>query len=245
MKRKSLFVLISAILFLLVISILVYFLVIKNKNTNKNENTDTNKNGTEETNINSYPWGQNVLAEYDFSSGAGSWYEHIWYKATSANGEVSYQDDGVHFKSLVGNTRSGIMIDINKDVSTYKSIILTTTVTAKAQSLSGTGWQAREAPVAIAVAYKDVNGVDHKSLSEDPSSSQNMFWRGFYYLNPTDSNSKTTNGVKVVQNTPYEFSYDLTKISPKPSYIYFVGLEGAGWAPREGIVKNIKILGSW
>ena len=183
-----------------------------------------------------------VLPIETFASGLGLWYEEVWYKKTSSSGEVT-TGNGINFKSTEGNTRSGIMIDLNKDVSGFNSLTLAANVEADTQSLSGTGWQGREAPVAIAISYQDVSGKDHNLLGENPNDPSQMFWRGFYYLDPTDNSSKTTNGIKVTQGKSYDFSFDLMSLNPKPKEIYYVAIEGAGWGPRTGRVSSINITG--
>ena len=185
---------------------------------------------------------EDILPETTFTSGLGSWSEHVWYKAASSGGEVTTGSDGVKFQAVQANSRSGIMLDINRDVSSFKKVTITASVVAKLQTLAGTGLNGREAPVAIAVSYVDVDGVDHSLLGEDPKASGQMFWRGFYYLDPTGQ-LKMTNGVKVVQNQPYTFTFDLMTLNPKPKTINFVGLEGAGWKDREGTVHSVSIVG--
>jgi len=185
-----------------------------------------------------------VLPSTSFGGGLGSWYEETWYKKTGSGGEVS-TGNGATFNAKEGtNSRAGVMIDLNKDVSSFNSLTLSATVEADMQTLSGTGWQGREAPVAIAVSYQDVEGNEHNLLSPDSSGPSQMFWRGFYYLDPAkDDNSKTTHGIKVAQGQSYSYSYDLMNLSPKPKKIYYVAVEGAGWGPRTGRVSSISITG--
>ncbi|MFA4890874.1 MAG: hypothetical protein WC604_00765 [Candidatus Gracilibacteria bacterium] len=184
-----------------------------------------------------------VLALETFSSGLGAWYEETWYAKKSSGGEVVASDDGLTFKGVQSNSRSGVMLDLNRDVSEFEKLNLKVIIEADIQTLEGTGFQGREAPVAIAVSYQGVDGSEHTSLGEDPNAAGQMFWRGFYYLDPTGDQSGIINGVKVSQGQPYTFKFDLMSLNPKPQKIYFVALEGAGWKEREGKVSSISIVG--
>lgn len=184
-----------------------------------------------------------VLAKETFSSDLGSWYEEMQYKKQSSGGEVVVGNDGLTFKGIQSNSRSGVMLDLNRNVNEFKKLNLEVIVKANTQRLEGTGRQGREAPVAVVVSYQGIDGSEHRSLGEDPNASGQMFWRGFYYLDPTSEQFSTTNGVRVAQGQPYTFKFDLMSLNPKPKKIYFVALEGAGWKEREGKVSSISILG--
>ncbi|GEM_PF-2756081 len=188
------------------------------------------------------PAANSVLPPESFSAGLGSWYEEVWFKKASSGGEVTTSDKGATFFGK-GNSRSGIMLDINKDVSNYKSLVLKASIIVENQELSGTGWQGREAPVAVAVSYQDVDGVEHNQLGIHDSEPNQMFWRGFYYLDPNDGQAVTERGIKVTRNQPYNYSFDLTKLDPKPKTIHFIAIEGAGWGGRRASVSEISITG--
>ncbi|MGB9934748.1 hypothetical protein [Thermodesulfovibrio yellowstonii] len=169
------------------------------------------------------------------------WTIHEWYKPSNGKGEVISEPDGIRFRSTSGNHRIGIMQKLNVSVSTCKSLILTATVKADYQTLTGTGWQGREAPVAVFMAYTDANGVVHNFLSENPNdTARRMFWHGFYYADPV-SPSITAYGTKVPKGQWYTYTFDLMTLYPKPVYIDFVGAEGAGWATRDGKIRFLSI----
>lgn len=169
------------------------------------------------------------------------WTVENWYKPTDNKTEVSFESDGARFKSTSGNTRMGIMKTLDADVSSCNSLILTATVKADLQTLTGTGWQGRESPVALFVSYTDVNGVIHNQLSENPSdTAKRMFWHGFYYMDPT-SPSLSVFGTKIPKGNWQSYSFDLMSLNPKPKIIHFVGAEGAGWASREGKIGSISL----
>jgi len=184
-----------------------------------------------------------ALVTETFSSGLGSWYEEMRYTKQSSGGEVVADISGLTFKGVQPNSRSGVMLDLNREVSEFKKLNLEVIIEADTQTLQGTGSQGREAPVAVAVSYQGADGSEHTALGEDPNVSGQMFWRGFYYLEPTDQQSGIINGVKVLQGQPYTFKFDLMSLNPQPKKIYFVALEGAGWKEREGKVSSISILG--
>ena len=188
------------------------------------------------------PGATQIVPETTFTSGLGKWYEHVWYNAKSSGGEVTTGANGVSFKAVASNSRSGIMLDLNKDVSTFTSLRLTVKGTVTQQTLPGTGYNGREAPVAVAIAYKDAKGADHKLLGEDPKADGQMFWRGFYFLGTNNSSSVTTNGVLVEKGKEFTFNFDLMTLKDKPTYLYFIGLEGAGWKDRQGTVSSLSLV---
>jgi len=183
---------------------------------------------------------KDILPTTTFKNGLGSWYEEVWYQPASSGGEVTTGSDGVTFTGVQANSKSGIMISLNQDVSSYSKVQVNVDGTVNEQTLPGTGLNGREAPVAIAVEYKSIDGVNHNLLGEDPSASGQMFWRGFYFMD-SGSGYGITNGVKVTQNLPFSYSFDLMTLNPKPKTIESVSLEGAGWKTRVGSVSSISI----
>jgi hypothetical protein len=176
--------------------------------------------------------------------GLQGWTIHEWYSPSTGKGEVILEPDGVKFKSTSGNNRIGVMQTLNVDVSRAGSLVLTASLKASGQQLDGTGWQGREAPVAVFAAYTDVNGVVHNGIPSmaNPSEPQGnrMFWEGFYFIDPT-GNSRNWHGTKVLKDQFYTFQFDLMTLYPKPKTIQFVGAEGAGWSPREGKIASLSL----
>ncbi|HOD63655.1 MAG: hypothetical protein BWX45_00244 [Deltaproteobacteria bacterium ADurb.Bin002] len=172
------------------------------------------------------------------------WTIHRWMQPTGDRGEVTQESDGIKFRNTVGNTRMGIMQTVNADVSGAQRLILKAVVKAVEQNLTGTGWQGREAPVAVMVTYTDVAGVVRNGLGSmaNPTESQTnrMFWHGFYYANPT-GNSQTWHGTKVSQGSWHTYEVDLMSLNPKPKMIHAVGAEGSGWPTREGRISSISL----
>jgi hypothetical protein len=176
--------------------------------------------------------------------GLPNWMIQEWMQPSTRRGEVTEDPDGIRFRSESGNTRMGIMQTINTDVSGAQKLILTAVVKAVEQRLDGTGWQGREAPVAIFVTYTDVNGQVRKGLGSmaNPPEPQadRMFWHGFYYADPT-GNSRDWNGTKVNRGGWYTYEVDLMSLNPKPKTIHAVGAEGSGWSTREGKISLLSL----
>jgi len=164
-----------------------------------------------------------------------------WHKPADGKGEVSYEADGVRFKSLAGNTRIGIRQDKEADVSQCRRLVLSATVKVDRQTLTGTGWNGREAPVGLFVSYTDAAGGVHNLLSENPSDPRRMFWQGFSILDPVQP-SLSVHGTKVRQGAWHTYRVDLSTLTPKPAKVHYIGAEGAGWSPREAVIKEINLI---
>jgi hypothetical protein len=158
--------------------------------------------------------------------------------------EVFPENDGIKFKNTEGNTRMGIMQILDVDVTNARNLILNAVVKADVQTLTGTGWQGREAPIEVTVTYTDVQGIKRVGLGSmaNPPESQadRMFWHGFYYA-PPEGYSQTWHGTKVDQGQWYTFQFDLMTLRPQPKIIHAVGAGGSGWPVREGKVSSISL----
>ena len=190
------------------------------------------------------PIGVKELLANESLSSLNGWTIQRWMQPTSDRGEVTQDKEGIRFRSTSGNTRMGIMQTINANVSGAQKLILKAVVKAVEQRLDGTGWQGREAPVAIFVTYTDINGVVRNglgSMANPPESQANrMFWHGFYYADPT-GNSRNWNGTKVGKGNWYTYEVDLMSLSPRPKVIHAVGAEGSGWSVREGKISSLSL----
>lgn len=254
-KKSKVGLIIIIILLLLVIIFFVWWFILRTKNTaNTNNSNQTTKNTnaiiantTANTNLTktntSVGTPVNIVALIKFTTPPTDWFEEVWFQAKSASGEVTYGADGVTFTGIQSNSRSGIMTNVEQDVSVYSHLNLHLIVTNKQQRLTGTGWNGREAPVAVAISYLDAAGTEHKALGEDPAAAGQVFWRGFYALDPTGE-SKATNGIKVTSGEKYTYDFDLMTLNPKPTKIHYVAVEGAGWQPRQGTVHELSLIGT-
>ncbi len=176
------------------------------------------------------------------------WSPVVWYKKGDTEGQTSFGDGGVIFKGIASNSRTGLMREFtNRDVSNCVNLYAKLKIVVKTQTLAGTGFDQREAPVALVVKYTDAKGVLHSSLNAinegeaDDRATTRMFWRGFYYL---ERSGQMADGIKVNQNVATEFSFDLMTLSPKPKLIHFVAIEGGGWKEREGVVLSLSLSGT-
>ena len=183
--------------------------------------------------------GKELISNSVLKTALCGWDVVEWHKPADGKGEVTYEADGVRFKSLSGNTRIGIRQDREADVSKCRRLVLGATVKVERQTLTGTGWNGREAPVGIFVSYTDADGGFHNLLSENPSDPKRMFWQGFYSLDPV-SPSLSTHGTKVQQGTWYTYRVNLSTL--KPATVHYIGAEGAGWSPREAVIKDINLI---
>ena len=172
------------------------------------------------------------------------WVIHQWMNPVNRKDEVTLEGDGVKFMNTSVNSRMGIMQAIEVNVSGARSLKLTARVKADVQKLDGTGWQGREAPIAVMVTYTDEKGVLRNglgSMANPPEPQANrMFWNGFYYADPT-GNSRNWNGTKVVKGQWFTYTVDLMTLDPKPKIIHAVGAEGSGWPTRQGKIAFISL----
>jgi hypothetical protein len=173
------------------------------------------------------------------------WSIQAWMNPTNLRGEVTQERDGIKFRNTSANSRQGLIQTLDVDVSGARALILRAVVKADLQTLNGTGWQGREAPVAVMVTYTDVQGVKRVGLGSmanpvEPQANR-MFWHGFYYINPT-GNSRNWNGTKVNKSQWYTYQIDLMTLNPKPRIIHAVGAEGSGWPTREGKINFISLM---
>ncbi len=186
-----------------------------------------------------------LLKNGDFSQELSGWTMENNFMPSSGGGEVAWKDGGVTFSSAKGNTRYGVMQPIGKDVSGCSHLMLKAVVKADLQTLDGTGWQGREAPVGVYAAYIDTTGVDRSGLPSlalpaEPQGSR-MFWNGFYFKDPT-GNSRSVYGTKVQSGQWYSFVVDLMSLDPRPKTLKFVGAQGSGWSPRTGAVTAMSLV---
>jgi hypothetical protein len=183
---------------------------------------------------------QGELVKNPGMKGPGNWTIVEWYKPSNGKGEVSFDADGVRFRSQSGNNRIGVLQEVNQDVSGCGHLVLTAIVKADQHTLTGTGYNGREAPIAVFMKYADVNGMVHDLLSENPHEARNMFWSGFYYLDPT-APSVAANGTKIGRGGWFTYTADLAGRNPRPRHVYFIGAEGAGWPVRDGKINGLSL----
>jgi hypothetical protein len=184
------------------------------------------------------------LTEAGFAGGLPSgWYEQVWFKPAPTEGQLSLGTDGLVLTGLEGNSRGGAMIDLGVDVSGFPHLVAALDGVVYDQTLSGTGWNGREAPLALVISYVDAAGETHTGLGEDPAAPGQMFYAGFVYLPPGDDGSVMTNGVQVGRGAPFSFEHDLMTLDPPPVTILSVAVDGGGWSSRSAEVYRVRLVG--
>ncbi len=123
---------------------------------------------------------------------------------------------------------TGIIQEIDKDISDYLSIKLRADIKLSYQSLSGGGNQSSEYPVIIRINYKDVYGHD------------NSWTHGFYYQNV--AGKPTQHGQRIPPNVWY--SYEEPNLKEKlsnPKTITSIQIYASGW-DYDSQVSEVGIL---
>lgn len=137
----------------------------------------------------------------------------------------------LQIKGTEKDVREGVMQKMSVDVSKTAALILRADVMVVEQTQGGLGPAGRNAPIAIAVGYKDASGKD------------GLFWKGFYSLAPDDP-AQNKDGQKVPKGKWYRCLFDLMQLDPKPAEVLFIALEGSGWPVREGWVREVHLIKS-
>jgi len=142
------------------------------------------------------------------------------------------------------HTETGIVQEVQWDVSDFVSLRLSLEAQVLYQSLSGGGFLGSEYPLLIRINYKGADGKEY------------VWARGFYYQNPEDYS--TTNGRAVSQNTWYTYTAELLPtrsggpsgsteqvdtagMSPPPVHILYVEVMASGW-DYESLVRRISLV---
>ncbi|HNY63843.1 MAG TPA: hypothetical protein PKM41_00275 [Deltaproteobacteria bacterium] len=171
-----------------------------------------------------------------FTDGLNNWTPHRNRVPASDVKSFALKDGSLAIGSTQGRDREGVMQKVNADVSDAKSLILRADVKVTEQTQGGTGPEGRDAPMAIAVGYRDISGRETKK--------DLVFWKGFYALESDNPDRDITAGQKVPKGDWYRYIFDLMQLDPKPATILFISLEGSGWPSREGWVRNVHLIKS-
>lgn len=122
-------------------------------------------------------------------------------------------------RSNAGTTSAitGIIQQINKEVSDYRTLSLQADVRVHDQSLSGGGILSSEYPIILRLKYRDVYGSDAEWV------------HGFYIQNTT--NNPTLYGEKVSPDVwvPFESGNLFDTADPRPFYITSLQIYASGW----------------
>jgi hypothetical protein len=165
------------------------------------------------------------------------------FAVTDYQSELVPLPQGIQIKSSLSNKRVGLLQNTESDVSAYQSLLLTAEVKIDRQQIGGTGYDGREAPLALFVTYTDVKGVKHDRLPlQTDDMERRMFWRGLYILKPQPPASDG-NGLAVDAGVWRTVSFELMELDPKPRTIHSVGVEGSGRPPRDASVRKVSLKG--
>ncbi|HOO46086.1 MAG TPA: hypothetical protein PLM29_07655 [Deltaproteobacteria bacterium] len=164
-----------------------------------------------------------------FTQGLNYWEPHRNHEANRDVNSFSLDKEGLRIFSTISHECEGLMQQLDADVSDADTLTLRADVRVDTQTLGGTGPEGRQAPIAIAIGY------------ETESTGQNIFWQGFYCLEPQEPNL-SRNGQKVPQGLWYRYIINLMQIEPKPERIRFIALEGSGWPERDGWITDIHLI---
>lgn len=174
---------------------------------------------------------------------AAGWLPCVDFKPTEYQADLVPIATGIQLKSSFGDKRVGLMQNVEADVSRFSSLLLTAEVKVDAQRLGGTGYNGREAPLALFVTYTDELGIRHDQLPlavEDTK--QRMVWQGLYIMQPQPPASAAY-GLYVQPGEWQTICLELMKLEPRPKTIHSVGVESAGRSPRDASVRRFSVKG--
>ncbi|MBN1906172.1 MAG: hypothetical protein JW927_13860 [Deltaproteobacteria bacterium] len=180
------------------------------------------------------PIKNDLIKNWSFNDGLRYWTPHRDRISADDVKTFSLSDGILKIRATIENAREGIMQEVNADVSGAYSVVLMADVMVKEQTQAGLGPKGVDAPVAIAVGYKDSAGGDNKAL---------VFYKGFYSLKSEDTDN-ISDGQLVLKDQWYRNIFDLMQLEPKPVSIQYISLEGSGWPAREGWIRDIHLIKS-
>jgi hypothetical protein len=124
---------------------------------------------------------------------------------------------------------TGIVQQINREVSDYRSLRLSADIRLHFASLAGGGMLSSEYPLIVRVRYRDVYG------------SEGEYVHGFYYQNTT--NNPTLNGESVPVDVwiPFESGSLFEVADPRPFFITSIQIYASGW-DYDAYVTGIRLI---
>ena len=112
------------------------------------------------------------------------------------------------------HNETGVVQQLNADVSVYPRLVLSAQVKVRSASLSGGGYLDTEYPLMLRLRYRDAVGNGQ------------TWYRGFYYQNP--ELRPTDHGELVSENAWVRFQLDLATLPEPPVFLYALEVLGAG-----------------
>lgn len=121
---------------------------------------------------------------------------------------------------------TGILQEINQDVSAFRNVTLTAWVKVNSASLSGGGYLGSEYPMMFRMTYIDERG------------GRPGWTHGFYYANP--ESRPTTNGELIARGEWYPFLARLADLPERPAYIQSLEVLSAGH-DFDAVVADVRL----
>jgi hypothetical protein len=125
------------------------------------------------------------------------------------------------------HNETGIVQEINRDVSAYRNVSFTAWIKINSASLSGGGYLGSEYPIMFRVNYTDEKG------------GKPGWSHGFYYANP--DNRPTPAGELIAQGEWYPYLGRLSDLPDRPAYIRSIEVLAAGH-DFDAIVTDIRLI---
>jgi hypothetical protein len=176
-----------------------------------------------------------LIKNGSFKDGLSHWTPHRDRMPEDNVKTFSLSEGILKIKAADENVREGLMQEIGTDVKGAASVVLMADVMVKKQTQAGLGPDGKDAPIAIAVGYKDSAGGDNSKTL--------IFYKGFYSLKPEEKD-KNSDGQLVIRDQWYRNIFDLMQLDPKPVSIQYISIEGSGWPAREGWIRDIHLIKS-
>jgi hypothetical protein len=170
-----------------------------------------------------------------FRNGLNGWTPHRDRSAADNVQSFSLKDGALKIASTQGSAREGVMQKVDADVTGASSLMMRADVKVTEQTSGGLGPEGRDAPIGIAVGYRDAAGRE--------ASRNLVFWQGFYAA-ASDNPDRDMAGQKVPKGDWYRYMFDLMQLDPKPATILYIWLEGSGWPSREGWIRDVHLIKS-
>ena len=130
---------------------------------------------------------------------------------------------------VVTSADTGIIQQINREVSDYHTMQLSADIRVHNQSLSGGGVLSSEYPLILRIRYRDAYGSPAEWV------------HGFYIQNLT--NNPTNNGQLITQDVPFPYESEnlFDVLDPKPFYITSVQIYASGW-DYDSSVSGVRLV---
>ncbi len=185
------------------------------------------------------PAAQNLVRDGNFSFGEdkSSWdlFTQAGSEGSSANGTITVTsiDERRALRILRADSGSksadtGVIQQIDRDVSDFRSLNFFAFVRLHNQSLSGGGYLGTEYPLILYMKYRDINGNEHDYV------------HGFYYQNTEENSTKNGEPVPRDQWIPFETSNLLEMLKPQPFRILYIKIYASGW-DYESYVSGVRL----